>query len=56
MHRVDRPLWVAADGESVRAYRNFYARNLIETPLAFRGKSREYAGILPERPHYSFLA
>ncbi len=36
MTRLERPLWVAADGSSVRHYRGFYDRNLIDTPSAWR--------------------
>ncbi|HRI67682.1 MAG TPA: hypothetical protein PK156_25735 [Polyangium sp.] len=36
MHRLERPLLVAADGALERGYRSFYDRNLIDTPTAFR--------------------
>jgi hypothetical protein len=56
MHRVDRPLWVAADGASVRAYRSFYDRNLIDTPAAFRRKSRAGEGLVELRPRHALPA
>jgi phenylpropionate dioxygenase-like ring-hydroxylating dioxygenase large terminal subunit len=32
MRRVDHPVWVRADGGSIRAYRAYYDRNLVPTP------------------------
>jgi len=35
--RCDRPVWVKADGESIRRYRAYYDRNLIATPRQWAG-------------------
>lgn len=35
MHRVEQPLWVRADGQSIRSYRRYYDRNVIPTPAGW---------------------
>ena len=55
MYRVNQPLYVAADGDSIRTYRAYYDRNLIPLPQIWQ-RGRRFAVASPNRTYTKSLS